>query len=207
MVNFSMMTFLFFIVLPIGLCVLEIFLSRMDNKYIGLILPAITFIYSLIALLSFAIFDGATTGEIVVSMLTTFLGTNLPTLILLGIYFLCRENMQPARWYYKVGEKLPERISFTPVYTVDDFQYRKTAGLQMLENLRDEYTYSGLAEKFSINYYQLKNMLSKRTNPVTGKRCYKILPQEHFVIKLRDVINPDYWFIFPEELENHLDKS
>ena len=71
MVNFSMMTFLFFIVLPIGLCVLEIFLSRMDNKYIGLILPAITFIYSLIALLSFAIFDGATTGEIVVSMLTT----------------------------------------------------------------------------------------------------------------------------------------
>ena len=64
MVNFSMMTFLFFIVLPIGLCVLEIFLSRMDNKYIGLILPAITFIYSLIALLSFAIFDGATTGEI-----------------------------------------------------------------------------------------------------------------------------------------------
>ena len=51
MVNFSMMTFLFFIVLPIGLCVLEIFLSRMDNKYIGLILPAITFIYSLIALL------------------------------------------------------------------------------------------------------------------------------------------------------------
>ena len=44
MVNFSMMTFLFFIVLPIGLCVLEIFLSRMDNKYIGLILPAITFI-------------------------------------------------------------------------------------------------------------------------------------------------------------------
>ena len=94
MVNFSMMTFLFFIVLPIGLCVLEIFLSRMDNKYIGLILPAITFIYSLIALLSFAIFDGATTGEIVVSMLTTFLGTNLPTLILLGIYFLCRENMR-----------------------------------------------------------------------------------------------------------------
>ena len=39
MVNFSMMTFLFFIVLPIGLCVLEICLSRMDNKYIGLILP------------------------------------------------------------------------------------------------------------------------------------------------------------------------
>lgn len=121
--------------------------------------------------------------------------------------FICRENMQPARWYYKVGEKLPERISFTPIYTVDDFQYRKTAGLQMLENLRDEYTYSGLAERFSINYYQLKNMLSKRTNPVTGKRCYKILPQEHFVIKLRDVINPDYWFIFPEELEKHLDKS
>ena len=104
MVNFSMMTFLFFIVLPIGLCVLEIFLSRM-NKYIGLILPAITFIYSLIALLSFAIFDGATTGEIVVSMLTTFLGTNLPTLILLGIYFLCRENMRHKRQLDKMNKQ------------------------------------------------------------------------------------------------------
>ena len=107
MVNFSMMTFLFFIVLPIGLCVLEIFLSRMDNKYIGLILPAITFIYSLIALLSFAIFDGATTGEIVVSMLTAFLGTNLPTLILLGIYFLCRENMRRKRQLDKMNKQLP----------------------------------------------------------------------------------------------------
>ena len=101
MVNFSMMTFLFFIVLPIGLCVLEIFLSRMDN----IILPAITFIYSLIALLSFAIFDGATTGEIVVSMLTTFLGTNLPTLILLGIYFLCRENMRRKRQLDKMNKQ------------------------------------------------------------------------------------------------------
>ena len=105
MVNFSIMTFLFFIVLPIGLCVLEIFLSRMHNKYIGLILPAITFIYSLIALLSFAIFDGATTGEIVVSMLTTFLGTNLPTLILLGIYFLCRENMRRKRQLDKMNKQ------------------------------------------------------------------------------------------------------
>lgn len=105
MVNFSMMTFLFFIVLPIGLCVLEIFLSRMDNKYIGLILPAITFIYSLIALLSFAIFDGATTGEIVGSMLITFLGTNLPTLILLGIYFLCRENIRRKRQLDKMNKQ------------------------------------------------------------------------------------------------------
>lgn len=105
MVNFSIMTFLFFIVLPIGLCVLEIFLSRMGNKYIGLILPAITFIYSLIALLSFAIFDEATTGEIVVSMLTTFLGTNLPTLILLGIYFLCRENMRRKRQLDKMNKQ------------------------------------------------------------------------------------------------------
>ena len=99
MVNFSMMTFLFFIVLPIGLCVLEIFLSRMDNKYIGLILPAITFIYSLIALLSFAIFDGATTGEIVVSMLTTFLGTNLLTVI------LC-----PLNWLFSLWKKLLNRV-------------------------------------------------------------------------------------------------
>lgn len=106
MVNFSIMTFLFFIVLPIGLCVLEIFLSRIDNESIGLILPAITFIYSPHSPAQLRHFGTrATTGEIVVSMLTTFLGTNLPTLILLGIYFLCRENMRRKRQLDKMNKQ------------------------------------------------------------------------------------------------------
>ena len=39
------------------------------------------------------------------SMLITFLGTNLPTLILLGIYFLCRENMRRKRQLDKMNKQ------------------------------------------------------------------------------------------------------
>ena len=47
-------------------------------------------------------------------------------------------------------------------------------------------------ERFEVN---------KRMNPLTGRECFKILPQAAFIIKLRDVINPDLWYIFPEEME------
>ena len=29
----------------------------------------------------------------------------------------------------------------------------------------------------------------------------KILPPAKVIINLRDVINPDYWYVFPEEIE------
>ena len=115
--------------------------------------------------------------------------------------FTCRENVQPAKWYYKVGEKLPERIEFTPKFPVTELQYKDTVGHLKFFELRNQLTHQGISHKFNIDFYQLKNITSKRFNPLTNRYCYKILPQQSLIIKLRDVINPDYWYIFPEELE------
>ena len=115
--------------------------------------------------------------------------------------FNCRENVQPARWYYKVSEKLPERIEFIPKFPVTELQYKDTIGHLKFFELREQLTNQGISEKYNIDYFQLKNITSKRFNPLTNRYCYKILPQQSIIIKLRDVINPDYWYIFPEELE------
>ncbi len=116
--------------------------------------------------------------------------------------FNCRECVQPARWYYRVDEKLPERIEFTPKFPVEELQYKDTEGHLKFYELREQLTNQGISEKYGIDYFQLKNITSKRLNPLTNRYCYKILPQQSLIIKLREVINPDYWYIFPEELEN-----
>lgn len=114
--------------------------------------------------------------------------------------FTCRESVQPSRWFYNISEKLPERINFTPKFTAEKLQYKESVGHKKLTELREQYTYNGIADRFNINYNQLKNTFSKRINPLTKEECFKILPQQSMIIKLKDVINPDYWFIFPEEL-------
>ena len=115
--------------------------------------------------------------------------------------FRCREKMQPSRWYYKVGEKLPEPVIFTPKYSVEDLMYKESIGHVKFRELQKQYTVQGLADKYDLNFNQIKNVLYRRMNPLTGRECFKILPQYTFIIKLRDVINPDLWYIFPEEME------
>jgi len=56
-------------------------------------------------------------------------------------------------------------------------------------------------EKYDLNLYQMKNIRYRRINSVTGLECFKILPPASVIVKLKDVINPDYWFIFPEEIQ------
>lgn len=114
--------------------------------------------------------------------------------------FMCREKLQPSKWYYRHDEELPKRIEFKPKYTWECMRTMETEGLRKLVELRKIHTAKGLEEKFGISFYQIKNILYKRHDPISGKEIYKIFPQKELIIKLREVINPDYWFIFPEEL-------
>ncbi len=109
--------------------------------------------------------------------------------------------MQPSRWYYKLNEKLPEPVQFTPKYSVDDLMYKESLGHVKFRQMQKQYTVQGLADNFDLNFYQIKNILYKRLNPLTGRECFKILPPAQVIVKLRDVINPDLWYIFPEEVE------
>ncbi|MBE6906816.1 hypothetical protein [Marasmitruncus massiliensis] len=73
---------------------LQIFLSKKNSKWFGLILPAISFAYSLLMVLSLIAYNGMTGWDIFIRVLFTLLVSNIPTLILVAIYFACREKIK-----------------------------------------------------------------------------------------------------------------
>lgn len=120
-----LLVFLFLIVV-IGGIILQIFLSRRQNKWLGLILPAISLIISLVMVLSIAAFSTvkATARETgsensvaveqqerteggsasaVLSTVSVFLLSNIPTVILTGIYFACREKLKKNKEIEKMN--------------------------------------------------------------------------------------------------------
>lgn len=80
---------LFLLIFVVGGILLQIFLSRRESKWPGLILPGLTFLYSLVMLLSVAAYDGGFPWGPVLACLVF---GNVPTVILLAIYFACREK-------------------------------------------------------------------------------------------------------------------
>lgn len=85
------MTMLLFVLLfAAGAIVLQIFLSRRESKWPGLVLPAVTLIYSIVMVLNMAYF--VSMARPLLAALGVFLTCNIPTLILLGIYSACRSG-------------------------------------------------------------------------------------------------------------------
>ncbi|MDR3310837.1 MAG: hypothetical protein LBS90_05775 [Oscillospiraceae bacterium] len=86
---------LFFLLAVAGTVVGQVFLSRTENRLPGLILPGISFIISCLYALSVANF-----GDETIAVRTTtavFVLCNIPTAILLVIYFACRERFRRKR--------------------------------------------------------------------------------------------------------------
>ena len=76
--------------LLVGVPVLQVFLSRRENQWLGL-LPMLTFLYSLVMVCSVTAYEGGIPwGPILASLI---LG-NIPTAVLLVIYFACREKFR-----------------------------------------------------------------------------------------------------------------
>lgn len=99
---------------------LQVFLSKTKNKWLGLIIPLICFIFSIITISNLVMYtsmktvsqtgtiDGITvTDKIIneqsekpsmISMIATvlpvFLISNIPTIIFLAIYFACRDKLK-----------------------------------------------------------------------------------------------------------------
>lgn len=91
MKNAPVTTIILFILFALlaGTVFLQIFLSKRESKWFGLILPIITFIYSLLMIFNVAVMAG---GEVFWAITAAFLFSNIPTLVLLAIYFGCREK-------------------------------------------------------------------------------------------------------------------
>ena len=78
----------FLLVFVVGGILLQIFLSKRESRWPGLVLPAITFLFSLLMVLNLMALGGI--GQVIGSILTVLITGNIPTLILLAIYFACR---------------------------------------------------------------------------------------------------------------------
>lgn len=80
------------LVLLTGGTFLQIFLSSRENKWLGLILPAICFVFSLLTLLQLMVPPDE--KQIIFMLASTFLLANIPTIVLLGVYFACRQRFK-----------------------------------------------------------------------------------------------------------------
>ena len=75
-----------------GVIALQVFLSKRENRWPGLVLPIISFLFSLLYPLNMtAPSEGASVG-FVMQMLWVWLLGNVPTIVLLAIYFSCRKK-------------------------------------------------------------------------------------------------------------------
>ena len=78
------------LVFVVGGILLQIFLSKRESRWPGLVLPGITFLSSLIGVLNVAAIDDV--QGVIVTITGVILMGNLPTLVLLAIYFACRSD-------------------------------------------------------------------------------------------------------------------
>lgn len=82
---------LLIIIFSAGAIWLQVFLSKRENKLLGLILPAITFVFSILNVLSNINRVDIQNG--IISMIPIIIISNILTLVLLIIYFTCRRKM------------------------------------------------------------------------------------------------------------------
>ncbi|MCB2293053.1 hypothetical protein LGK95_05885 [Clostridium algoriphilum] len=88
------------IVVPILLVViimLQIFLSKIESKWLGFILPAFNGVFSVIAVLGMAFFEKLSIIEIIIQATMVFLLWNIPTAILISIYYSCRKKLKKKK--------------------------------------------------------------------------------------------------------------
>lgn len=89
----TVIIFLLFLIIFVGAIALQVFLSKRQSKFLGLILPIFSVLNSLIIVLNIA-GDAITKTQILIALVSAFLIGNIPTIILMVIYFGVREKMK-----------------------------------------------------------------------------------------------------------------
>lgn len=95
--------FTLFLILLAGVILLQIFLSKRESRWPGLVLPILCFLYGLLYPLNMvAPSDGISAG-FVLQMIFVWLLGNIPTIVLLVIYFVCREKFRRRKQVDKMN--------------------------------------------------------------------------------------------------------
>lgn len=91
------------LVFAVGGVLLQIFLSRRESRWPGLILPLLALLSSL--LLPLNVVDTGSASQNILLVLVTLLAGNIPTLILLAIYWAAREKYRVREQMEKMGKQ------------------------------------------------------------------------------------------------------
>jgi cytochrome bd-type quinol oxidase subunit 2 len=117
-----MINMLIFVLVLAGAIVLQIFLSKKESKWPGLLLPTITLLFSILVVLGISVYTTFTTSTqitqngkaimnavnhystaTILTALYVLVLYNIPTAVLLGIYFACREKRKRNREIEKMN--------------------------------------------------------------------------------------------------------
>ena len=94
----AVLLFFVWVLVAAGAIYLEFRLAKTERKWPGLVLPLVTFLYSLLVLFAYASWDSIAPGSGVsivgesVAFFFAFLIANIPTFVFLAIYFAVREK-------------------------------------------------------------------------------------------------------------------
>lgn len=86
-----------------GVLALQIFLSGREKKYLGLILPALSFLGSVLLPLSLAVPEEGITAAFLGKALIVFLLANLLTFLLGAVCFICRDRRRRRNEWERIS--------------------------------------------------------------------------------------------------------
>ncbi len=95
-------TLCIFLLITVGMVVLQIVLSRSKSRWLGLILPICSFLFSLVYPLNMMVTDDSLIS-LILQMLLIWVLANIPTMILLAIYFACRSKHRRKKQFDKMN--------------------------------------------------------------------------------------------------------
>lgn len=126
-----------------------------------------------------------------------------------GIIFKLRRFIAPSMWYYKETEDLPKPIPFTSHYeeefdeynleSMNELAQRKTLGHIYFDILKEYRVMARFCALHNSSISEAANFVTMRHHK-NGSLRYSARPTIVFVSKFREELNPDFWYIFPDEV-------
>ena len=95
--------FAFVIAFCVGMLALQAALARMESRWPGLVLPLITCLRSVLTPIGMVGAAGGLTVGFVLQVLLMWLLSNIPTAVLLAIYFACRTRQRRKKQLDKMN--------------------------------------------------------------------------------------------------------
>lgn len=95
-------TIIFLLVFVVGGIALQIWLSKRESRWPGLVLPGLCAAYSLLMVFSVSPTPGMSAAEVFSIVLSVLLISGIPAIVLLAIYAACREKRKRAAQLHKM---------------------------------------------------------------------------------------------------------